>query len=73
MAHLVEVCEECGRRELLAVDGHWVALFKVDFDVGRLVWRLLRRHRPGKHVLGGLRPGVFQQIAAAQKNKKASV
>ena len=62
--HLVELCEETSRRQLLPIDGHRVAPFKVQVYVGCLVWCLLWADRPGVHVLSGLLPWILQSIPA---------
>ena len=62
--HLVQLREEGSRRQLMPVQGHRVALLKVNFQVSCLVRRLLRGHAPREHVLAGLLPWVFQGIPA---------
>ena len=63
MAQAIELGEQRCGRHLLAVDGDGIALQELDFDVGRLVGRILRRDGALVDVGRRLLPGVFQHLA----------
>src|SRR5690554_750927 len=61
--HLVQVLQHGCRAHLLAVDGHDIALAVGQYQVGRLIRRLLGADAPAPHVFLGFRPRIFQNAA----------
>ena len=62
-ADAVEFRKHRGGAHRLAVQAHYVAAGKFEFDIGCLIGCVFRAHAPAPHVLFRLRPGVLQLVA----------
>ena len=62
-AQLIQLEQQIGRRQTLAIDRHRVALLIADDDLFGLIRRIFRRHAPAPHVFFRAPPRVFQTAA----------